>query len=92
MHFCASPPAEWHDYSASGTHLPVVEADLDNWNLFIQGYEVDVIVETGKFCHGSLFSDVDWLFALQGWEHIAGGPWTDCHSGEAFDKTLIGDT
>jgi hypothetical protein len=92
MHFCAFPPPDGPDYSASGTHPPVVEADLDHRVLSLQGYEVDVIVETGEFYQGSSSSDVDWLFAIQGWEHIAGGPWTDLHVGEAFCRTITGDS
>lgn len=92
MHFCTYPPPEGPDYSASGTQVPIFEADLSQRILSLKGYDMDVIARTGEFYQEPSLGPVDWLFAFQGWEHIAGGPWDDAPSQQAFHRTITGDS
>lgn len=92
MHFCTFPPLDGPDYAASGNQIPIFEADLPRRTLSLKGYEVDAIVQIGQFHQESSVKPVDWLFVLEVWEHLAGGPWQkDCTRRQAFYRTITGN-
>jgi hypothetical protein len=73
--------------------VPIFEVDLSHRTLSLKGYEVDIIAATGHFYHESGVVPVDWQFAFQTWERLAGGPWQDDSlDQQAFHRTITGDS
>jgi len=90
LQLCALPPPDVPEYSASGACAPILDTDLNHRVLSLKGYEVDVVVKTREYYQDDQ-DNVDWLFALKGWEQMAGGPWQDSHVEDAFHRTITGN-
>ncbi|KAH7066085.1 heterokaryon incompatibility protein-domain-containing protein [Paraphoma chrysanthemicola] len=79
-------------YLASGTHPPVLEANIEARELSLKGFPVDTIARVGDF-YQQIRDNVNWDLALRNWERVAGGPLIEnSEAQKAFNRTITADS
>ncbi|KAI1178857.1 heterokaryon incompatibility protein-domain-containing protein [Nemania sp. FL0916] len=85
------------DYCTTGKSEPQVEANLSQRVLKAKGFDLDVVIKRGGCItrignhHGR-----HWGYLLQGWERVAGGPWSSSETeslilSDSFTRTIVAD-
>ncbi|KAI9151566.1 Heterokaryon incompatibility protein [Paramyrothecium foliicola] len=77
-------------FCASDNHNVEFKVDLPQRVLSLKGFHMDTIVRVGQvMMDWSRFRSCYWYSIVSGWEHVAGGPWSNDQSLQAaFSRTI----